>query len=199
MRLKITDNLAKVEADLDAWAAGIKDAAVPRALNTLRDQAKTAGFRQVAQVYQISAKTLDGYTTLKAANAGDPQAAIVVKGKGFPLSVFKPIKVAGRGGGVSVLIKGKRILIPHAFMIPKAGQHVFARGSYGGKYGGSPTGQAFGRYTFTKQRLPIGELYSFAPPDCLSNASVREAMDDRVTQQAADVLARSISAARRGF
>jgi hypothetical protein len=196
MRLKFTDNLAQVEADLDAFRDSVLSTAVPRALNTLRDQAEVAGLRQISAVYQIPSSTMQGFITDKPATANDPEASITAKGKGFPLSVFKPVQTAT---GVQVTVKGRTFVIPHAFMVAKFGQHVFARGSYGGKYGGTPTGQTFGRYAFTKQRLPIGELFTFAPPDCLANPSVTDAMDARVAEQAPAVLAREIGAAQRGY
>lgn len=203
MKLRLTDNLARVEADLDAFAASIRDVALPRALNTLRDQAEVAGLREIKDVYQIPSITMRAFLTDKQATAGDPEASITAKGRGFPMSVFKPVQTAK---GVQVTVKGRSFVIPHSFMVAKFGQHVFARGSYGGKYGGTPTGERFGRFVYVKGEskgrrhgLPIAELYSFAPPDCLANAGVTAAMDDRVAAQAAAVLAREISAARRGF
>ena len=84
-------------------------------------------------------------------------------------------------------------------MVAKFGQHVFVRGGYGGKGGVKPTGQSFGRFVFGKGRLPINELYSFAPPDTLNNVDVRRVMDDRIEQQAPAILKRELSAVARGF
>ena len=42
-------------------------------------------------------------------------------------------------------------------------------------------------------------IWSFAPPDALNNQQVQDAMDARVEEQGAKVLAREIAAARRGF
>ena len=86
-----------------------------------------------------------------------------------------------------------------AFVVAKFGGNVFARGSYGGKYGGEASGESFGRFLFGRSRLPISKLFSFAPPDCLVNRMVRDAMDSKVEEQAGKVLAREIGAARRGF
>ena len=196
MRLTSRDNLSRVMADIDQFRNSITDVAAPRALNALRDQAQTAGLREIAKVYEIGPRTMEKYVTVKLATGGDLEAEITVKGRGFPLSFFRPVPT---DRGVRVMVKGRTFVIPHSFMVKRFGQHVFARGSYGGKYGGTPTGERFGRFVFTKGRLPIAELYSFAPPDCLANASVTAVMDDRVAEQAASVLAREIGAARRGF
>jgi hypothetical protein len=126
------------------------------------------------------------YVTQKQATPADLEATISAKGHGFPLSLFSPQRVAG---GVSVLVKGRRFTIPHAFFIPQAPGHVFARGAYAGKSGGLlPTGEDFGRFVFGKKRLPISELYTLNPADAMSNTEVVQAMNDRVDEQAADVL-----------
>lgn len=196
MRLTTTDNVAQAEANIDALLARILESALPRAANTLRDQAQTAGYRKINEVYDIPARTMDQYTTLKVSTPNDLEASITVKGRGFPLSTLRPVQTKQ---GVTILIKRRRVLVPHAFMVARFGQHVFARGSYGGKGAVRPTGESFGRFVFGSGRLPISELYSFAPPDCLSNNDVRQTMDDRVEQQAPAVLKRELAAVARGF
>jgi hypothetical protein len=196
MRMTSRDNLAQVMQDIDRFASDIQAVAVPRALNALRDQAQTAGLREIAKVYEIGPRTMERYVTVKPATGADPQAEISVKGKGFPLNVFKPVRTQT---GVSVSIKGRRFTVPHAFVVAKFGGNVFARGSYGGKYGGQASGESFGRFLFGRSRLPISKLYSFSPPDTLANRQVQDVMDDRVAEQAGKVLAREIASARRGF
>lgn len=197
MRLKTRDNLPEVEADLDALRDRILSVAAPRAINTLQDQAQTAGFREIKQVYDIAPATMDKYTTVKLARAGELEASITVKGRGFPLSTFKPVQ---NRTGVAVTIKGKRVTIPHAFMVARFGQHVFARGAYGGKGKGvRPTGETFGRFVFGRGRLPINELWTFSPPDCLANPNVKDAMDAKVEESAPKQLKRELSAIARGF
>lgn len=196
MRMTSRDNLAQVMQDIDRFASTIQSVAVPRALNALRDQAQTAGLREIAKVYEIGPRTMERYVSVKPATSGDAQTEISVKGRGFPLNVFKPVKTVT---GVSVSVKGRRFTVPHAFVVAKFGGNVFARGSYGGKYGGQASGESFGRFLFGRSRLPISKLFSFAPPDCLVNRMVRDAMDSKVEEQAGKVLAREIGAARRGF
>lgn len=197
MRMNSRDNLPDVERDLDALRERILITAAPRFLNTLQDQAQTAGFREIRNEYQIQPATMDRYTTVQPARAGDLEASITVKGKGFPLSTFKPVQTKQ---GVAVTIKGRRVLIPHAFMLERFGSHVFARGAYAGKSKGmKPTGETFGRFAFGRGRLPISELWSFAPPDCLSNGKVQGVMNDRVAEQAPKILERELKAVARGF
>lgn len=196
MKLRAKDNLSEVLADIDAFAESIAGVAVPRALNALRAQAQTAGLREISSVYEIGPRTMEKYVTVKAATNGDLEAEITVKGAGFPLRVFRPVRT---DKGVRVTVKGRTFIVPHSFIIAKFGGHIYARGSYGGKYGGRPSGESFGRFQFNRSRLPISKLFSFAPPDALNNQRVRDAMDARVDEQSARVLAREISAARRGF
>jgi len=181
----------------------IRDIAEPRAINTLADQAEVAGDRKVAELYGISARTLQRYTTRKDARANDLEASITVKGRGFPLSEFRPVPTAR---GVQVTIKGRTFVIPHTFMVKrKFGRNVFARGAYGGKGISRPTGESFGRFLFDRggigrrHGLPINKLYTFAPPDTWSNPTVTAAMQDRVDSQAAAVLRREVAAVTRGF
>ena len=210
MKLKVTTNIDAFFADLDRAFASVADVAVPRALNELRDQAETAGKRKAAEVYKLPVRALDKYTTLKLATAGDLAASITVRGPGFPLALFAPRQTRK---GVSVSIKGRRIVIPHTFLatMPNGHTGVFARGAYAGKGARvlRETGR-FGRFVFGRgvrvkrpnrwgsSELPISELFTLSPPDAFGNPEVTEAMQDRVEQQAAAVLARNIKFARGG-
>lgn len=196
MRMSATCDTSKGRAQLDALRAGIEDVAKPRTANTLADQAETVGFRKIGELYGIPARRMAQYASRRDARAGDLEASITVKGRGFPLSEFRPRQTAK---GVAVTIKGRTFVIPHAFMVRKFGQHVFARGAYGGKGLRKATGESFGRFAYGRTRLPINELYSFAPPDAWSNPEVVQAMDDRVESQAPSVLRREIAAVTRGF
>lgn len=193
MKLRAKHNLDEVFGQLDDVADQIMVATV-RTVNKLADQAQTAGFRKIADVYKIGPRTMDQYARTKLAGIEDLEATITVKGRGFPMSVFQPLRT---GKGISVLIKGKRVLIPHAFFIPRAGARVFARGGYGGKGARKPTGESFGPFQFNRSRLPINQLFTFAPPDAFSNPDVVETMNDRVEAQAKAVLTHEIKFAVR--
>jgi hypothetical protein len=197
LRLRTTSNEDHVFAAMDRFAVNVQRVAAPRALNTLRDQAETAGFREIADVYQVGPRTMEQYASITVATPEQPQASIKVKGRGFPLQVFKPVQTSK---GVSVLLKGRRQLFEHAFMVKRFGTHVFARGAYGGKAGGfKPTGEAQGRFQFGVTRNPIRELFSFGPVEAFSNKDVTQAMQDRVDDQMHAVFSREIQAVRRGF
>jgi len=195
--LGIKSNINECFDDLSQAFENVKDIAMPRALNTLRDQAQVAGLRKVSDIYGIGPRTTEQYVSVTFADATDLEATISVKGRGFTLEAMQPRQTRA---GVTVTIKGKRILVPHSFMISRFGSHVFARGSYAGKSKGTrPTGEAFGRFTFGKGRLPISELFTFGPVEAFSNPEVTEAMQDRVDEQAPAIIAREIKAAARGF
>ena len=209
MRLTAKTDVTQPERDLDSFIDRVRRVAVPRALNELAPAAQTAGFRKINAIYQIGPSVMAGYATIKLADAGDFEASINVRGKGFPLSVFAPLQTKA---GVTVRVKGKRVLIPGAFLATMANGHrgVFARGAYGGKGVRVPSGKSFGRFRFgyskriTKPRtarteLSINELYTFAPPDAFDNEQVVEAMNDRVAELAPAQLRRQIAAVRRGF
>ena len=195
MQVRVSSNIDAVMKDFDALESAIVDVAMPRALNELRDQAQVAGLREIASQYDVGPRTMEKYVSVKFATAADLEAKISVKGRGFPLADMRPRQTRA---GVTVSIKGKRILVPHAFMVAKFGEHVFARGGYQGKTGGvRPTGEAFGRFQFGKGRLPLGELFTFGPVEAFGNAAVTEAMNDRVDAQAGAVLKRELRFAAR--
>ena len=203
MRLNVTDNADKAERDLSALYERIVSTALPRTINALLGSAQTAGFRQIAQTYQIPARTMEQYASQQLASAANLEASITVKGKGLPLSMFNP-----RSGpqGVTVTIKGRDVLFPHSFMVPgRFGLNVFARGAYGGKGVSRPTGESFGRFVFdrggvgARHGLPINKFYTFAPPDAFDNPVTVQAMQDNTAERAPAQLQRELSAVVRGF
>lgn len=197
MQLSVRTNIDQVFADLDQWADGA-ERAIPRAVNKLIAQAETAGLRKISEVYQIGPRTMEQYVTIKLTSTVELEASITAKGIGFPLSAFNPRQT---NAGVSVSIKGRRVIVPHAFIATLRSGHVgvFARGAYAGKGRGfKPSGEAFGRFLFGKARLPINELFTFAPPDALANDEVIAAMEDRVNEQADNVVAHELSFAAKG-
>jgi hypothetical protein len=195
MRLSTRTNVDEVFAEIDRFMATVHDLAIPRALNRLRDQAQVAGLREIGRRYGVGPRTMEKYVSVTLASANDPLATVAAKGRGFTMAEMHPVKTSK---GTSVLIKGKRHVIPHAFMVARFGKHVFARGAYGGKGGVRATGQGFGRFQFGKGRLPINELYTFGPATAFGNDDVTNAMQDRVEEQAAKVLRDEIRFAKGG-
>lgn len=195
--LKTRTNGDEVMKDLADYLRLVVTVALPRAENKLIDQAKTAGLAQINAIYRIGPRAFDKYVTLKRASNGDLEAELTVRGRGLPLQLFSPLKTKK---GVSVLIKGRRVLIPHAFLATMKSGHVgvFARGAYGGKGKIVPTGETFGRFAFGKKRFAINELFTFAAPDAFSNPDVVDAMQKRVADQASAVIEHEIAFATGG-
>lgn len=199
MGLGITHNLDEVLDKIDAWADSVVNVAGPRALNRLIDQAQVAGLRKVNDIYRIGPRTFEKYARVALATTGELKASIIVKGSGFPLYLFNPRQVRGKGGGVRVQLKGRSVFIPHAFIAKMRSGHVgvFARGAYGGKGKNVPTGESFGKFQFGKKRYSINELFTFSAPGAFSNPDVTDAMNDRVFEQYGAVMNNEIRFASR--
>lgn len=214
MRLDIKVDLSRFEARIDELRDHVLTART-RTANTLIARAKTAGFREVSRVYGIGPRAFEQYATIRLARHGEPEAVISVRGAGLPMYHFQPRQTQR---GVSVRIKGRRVLVPHAFLARMANGHVgvFARGAYGGKgAAGRTTGESFGRFAYISgsrrvkgkrkggkgQRwsgLPINELYTFAPPDAFASDSVDKIMMDTVQDNLDKVMRHELRFALRG-
>ena len=215
MKLSFTTNIDKVFADLDALQAAIVRDAVPLWLNDLGDKAKTTGVQTVRDIYGISTRDTAPYLEVSYGNAARPRWELRAKGYGFPLKLFHPRQTPK---GVVVTIKGRPVLFPHAFIV-KATGHVWARGTYqgntkGGTYTGntrkrtggfegkaqgSPfeaTGETMGRFQFGRNRFPISILRTFSIPNAFGNDEVVQAMQTRIEDDAAKVLANKIKLVR---
>lgn len=200
MRLSLSTNMDEVFAQMDRFVEQAQTVAVPRALNRLRDQAQTVGLRRVSEIYRVGPRTMDRYLTVHMASARNLEASITVRGMGFPLYTFNPRPTKD---GVSVSIKGRRVVVPHAFLASMESGHrgVFSRGAYGGKSSKSqfvPTGKKFGKFLLGRKRLPINELFTFGPTEAFRSDEVVEAMQARMHEQAARVLEREMRFASRG-
>lgn len=214
MRLSINVDTRTLDRRLDELEQAILLAST-RTANALIERAKTSGFREVERVYGIGPRSFEKYARITLARGEEVVATITVKGRGLPMFHFQPRQTPK---GVTVRVKGKRILIPHAFLGKMRSGHigVFARGAYGGK--GSKarlSGEAFGRFQFIKgsrkvqgrraggkgakrSGLPINELYTFAPPDAFANRQVIDAMCTRIEDDAEKVMRQELRFALRG-
>lgn len=195
MRIGVHTNTDEVLGDIDAFMAAIFVAA-PRAANRLRDQAQTVGVRRAAGIYGVKSRDFAASLRTRDAIKGDAEASLTATGKAFPLSAFNPRQTKQ---GVTVKVKGRLVRIQHAFIARMRSGHVgvFARGAYGGKGATKLTGEVFGRFKYSKGRLPINELYTFAAADMLANEDVVADMDARVDEQQAKVLKSEIAFALR--
>jgi hypothetical protein len=191
----VSSNQGDFERALDAFVGNLALAA-SRSANELRDQAETAGLREIASDYGIGPRTFEKYVNVTIATPGRLEASVIARGKGFPLYVFEPHQTRQ---GVSVLVKGKRTLILHAFIATMPNGHVgiFARGAYGERFHfkrGVHKRRPLGRNT----ELPIAELYTWAPSDALGNPTTVAAMNDRVDEQRSKVIQRNVRFAVSG-
>jgi hypothetical protein len=194
--MSITTNADQVNRELDSFVGAVLERVVPRSINELMRQAKTAGTREAARLYGMRVGDIAVSWHEDAAVRGELEASINAKGAGFPLSLFDPVPGPK---GVSVRIKGRRVTIPHAFMVKRFNKRVFARGAYGSLRGGKATGETFGRFVFSKTRHPINQLYTFGPPETLANETVSSIMQARIEERMASVIEREMRAIGRGF
>jgi hypothetical protein len=197
--MRIRTNADEVLSKLDAFVSDVRTVAGARAVNKVGQQAQTAGFRRISELYGVGPRTTERYASIRLAGVGErnPEFVLTVKGAGFPLVDLNPIQTRK---GVSVRIKGRRHVIPHTFLkrMPNGHLGVFARGAYGGKGLLDATGEAVGRFRFGRSRLPINELRTFAPPNTLREASVIDAMQARAAEQMPVVYAQEVRFATRG-
>lgn len=202
--------LANLGAQLGALSREL-DLASQRSLRKVAEQGKTAAAREIKDIYGLGTResgkrlsisrpySLDGAWAIKLAPAGDARP--------FPLSmtafnarVVKPtgkkrvrVRIDGQwrtitvptGGGIAVTIKGKRVIVPHAFLATMASGHrgVFARGAYAGKSQGfQGSGEAFGKFQFGAGRKPINEIYTYTMPQAFHNRLVMQATIAKIVE-----------------
>lgn len=197
MKITTRTNVDQVLGDLDRFVEDAERRAMPRALNRLAEAAKTAGLRAVADEYRIGPRAFEAYLSVRVARDGEFEASIRSKGSGLPLQLFAPRQTRA---GVSVMVKGRRFVIPHAFLARmKSGRlGVFARGSYGGRGLKAAAGESFGRFAFGRARLPINELFTFGPSEAWGAERVVGAMQDRVLERMHAVIGNELRFALRG-
>lgn len=197
--LSVRTNVEDVLASLDGKIASIKNTAVPRTLNKVRDQCEVAAAKIIASAYGISKANFRKYGRVQMvfATADNKQAAIVVGGYTFPLDLFPHRQTAQ---GVVVTLHGKQYLFPHAFMIKGRGRRVYARGTYGRSSGRGTfrgTGEKHWNLQYGRGRFPITILRTMSPRGVFAKADVRQAMHDRAREQMPKVLQQEIRFAVR--
>jgi hypothetical protein len=208
-------------AKLDAYAEAVRNVALPDALNRLGEQARVAGEREIRKTYGLTIAQFSKYISVTPAlRGGKLEYTIAATGKGFPLLLFKPIQTRH---GVSVVLKGRRVVVPHAFIQTVGGnQQVWARGTYyaaasgtgtTGKGAGKrrkrgireatgrsafeATGERWGRFAFGRHHFPISLLRTTTPPSALMAPEVVRAMSDRIEEQMGKVINAAIKYATR--
>lgn len=188
--MDVRHNISDAAGKMTRLAKDLQDKAVTRSLNKTAQQGKTQAGREIKDHYQISTRVISKYITLKRAGRGSMQAVIRAEGKPLPMLAFNARQ---NGRGTDVQIKGRRITVPHAFIVTLKSGHkgVFARGGYKGSF--ERTGEQFGRFAFGKRRETINELFTFSVPQGFSKKVVLEQIIKRVNQQFPKVLAQEIN------
>lgn len=188
--MDVRHNISDAAGKMTRLAKDLQDKAVTRSLNKTAQQGKTQAGREIKDHYQISTRVISKYITLKRAGRGSMQAVIRAEGKPLPMLAFNARQ---NGRGTDVQIKGRRITVPHAFIVTLKSGHkgVFARGGYKGSF--ERTGEQFGRFDFGKRRETINELFTFSVPQGFSKKVVLEQIIKRVNQQFPKVLAQEIN------
>ena len=206
-----TDDAERVVKDLGLTLSARNIAqAQSRAINVTLRKARTKARGEVKKVYNISQKNLDGIDYRKATSS-NLRGELVASQKPLPLDAFAPIQVGRTGsiqitkrgarkvkhfrrekknvpGGVSIeIFKGKRQVIPFAFMLPNGALRVFARGEYkGNKQFGFV--QRFHRVNKTGSDLPIKPLITLSVYGEVLNDKVMGAIKTEVSGEYPKIL-----------
>jgi hypothetical protein len=190
LRIDIRHNIKDAVDRLGNLSKGMADKAITRTINKTAVQGKTQATREIKEQYQISTRVVGRGISIRRAGRGVLQAVIKVEGRPLPMIAFQAKKDAR---GVSVVIKGRRVVVPHAFIATLKSGHkgVFARGGYKGGF--EKNGQQFGRFQFGKQRFPIGELFTASLPQGFNNKVVKDKVVKRINEQFPKVLGQEIA------
>jgi hypothetical protein len=190
LHVDIRHNIKSAVDRLGNLSKGMADKAIVRALNKTGQQGKTQAGREIKEQYQIGTRVTGRSITIRRAGRGVLQAVIKVEGRALPMIAFQAKKDLG---GVSVQIKGRRVVVPHAFIATLKSGHkgVFARGGYKGGF--EKNGQQFGRFQFGRKRLPIGELFTASVPQGFNNKVVKDRVVKRINEQFPKVLGQEIA------
>lgn len=168
LSVSIQANCKDLADDLRRLSDDVRQKVIGRALRKTASNAKTETSRAIRDEYKISSRVVGKSITVHTVYGQTPKAEITVKGRPLPMYAFKPKQTKV---GVRVRIKGKFIVVPHAFIANMRSGHVgvFARGGYKGI---TADAGSFGRFKFSKSRLPINELYTFSLPQGFNNKVV---------------------------
>ena len=166
--VSIQGDMKEAATALKRVAENLRKKIVVRALRKTTAQAKTETRKAIKDEYKISSRVIGKSITTKTVPSTPPHAEISVQGGPLPMYA---LNAKQQKAGVRVKIKGRTIVVPHAFIATMRSGHtgVFARGSYKGAV--DPTG-TFGNFTFGKPRLPVGELRTFSLPQGFGSKTV---------------------------
>lgn len=135
--INIDDYLRKTGRLAGSLSKSQVDTVLSRTINRTLNTGRTAGVRDIRKEYPgVTQRDLEGKpkgggkgTKMFVSNATKAKLTGSLNATGTPMSLraFKPRQVRR---GVTVRIKGTRVLFPHSFLIKKFGNTVFSRGNY---------------------------------------------------------------------
>ena len=206
IQISLHDDIRKMTDSLGQFRADMRTKVVRRALTKAGRRANTEAVRAVRAEYKVPAKAVRKALTTRVSTDDAMEVALSLKGSPTPLADLNPRAYGGpsgwptrggkgkvrRPGGVTVKIKGKKFKIPHAFIATMSSGHVgvFARG--GRNKVAAPTGETYGSFAFSSQRLPITELFTFSLAQAFRNDKVLRRVVQRVTRDFSGLLAHEI-------
>ena len=184
IQISLHDDIRKMTDSLGRFRADMRTKVVRRALTKAGRRANTEAVRAVRSEYKVPAKAVRKALTTRVSTDDAMEVALSLKGSPTPLADLNP-RAYGK-------IKGKKYKIPHVFIATMSSGHVgvFARG--GRSKVAAPTGETYGSFSFSSQRLPITELFTFSLAQAFRNDKVLRQVVQRVTRDFSGLLAHEI-------
>ena len=172
--VNITQSIYDLEKSLASLSAGLREQAVPIALNDMAKQARTQSSRIIRQTYNIKAADLKKNLIIKMATAGSLRASVTAFVRSLPVIAFSP---SDNKLGVKVTIKkGNSKTIRHAFIavMPSGHKGVFSRFD--------------GKGHKLSNRLPIKELYTVGPSAAFATKAVQSVVQQLIRDKFPKIL-----------
>ena len=190
--------------------------AISRAINESILQGRTEARSAVKSIYNIPQRYLNGINVTKATSVS-LSAKLYASAQPIPMDAFAPkfetstqsLSISKRGQqkqrvfkkaksnpgmGVSIeVIKGKREIIPFAFLIPGAKPRVFARGEYKSGNGAYGFIQRHQRINSSGSDTPIKPLLSVTVHAAVINKTSLDKIQERVNNIFPVALERNLS------
>ena len=181
----VRGSMDSVIADLRKVQREVIDVAVPRTLNKVADQVKTAAAREMrAAGYNLKISEIKKGLKVTRAAPGRLNAAVRAAGRPIPL-----INFAGRATakGVSVNVLHGRKVLTEAFIatMPNGHKGIYVRV-------GKRHQKVSKKGTPIWSGLPIKQLYGPSIPDGLANQIVQEALQRLVEEKFPEILRQQI-------
>ena len=207
VEISLSDDIKKMTDLLGQFKDAVKTKVIRRALSKTGSRARTETVRAIKAEYKLASRVVRKGLKVRVGSGENLEVVLNMSGRPLPLYAFKPRAYGGpsgwptralrgkkrRPGGISVMLKGRRIKVPHAFIATMKSGHVgvFARGSYGKVT--AATGETWGgRFRFATGRLPVSELYTFGLPQAFKNEKVLRQVVQRARGEFPKLLAHEI-------